>query len=270
MTEVRQKKNSTAAETVVGKVTSFTEHGAIGVMSFGPGSGVVTETSTYDSKRLQMRKVTAVSGSSSWSLANYFCSTGTEMDACSNNSGNVLKQEGFGGAVWSYSCDPLNRLKSAVEVVGGTEKWHQTMKYDAFGNRSVVNNAGTLMTQEKATPRVAQESDASPFDANNRWTGAQYDTAGNMLTSWDSGTEVGASRYAYDAEGKMKRAEVKYSASVTGVVEYGYDGEGRRVSKSVDGAVKTVFVYDAMGQLVAEYGETGAMPFSKGWVMAEL
>jgi RHS repeat-associated protein len=35
---------------------------------------------------------------------------------------------------------------------------------------------------------------------------------------------------------------------------YAYDGDGRRVKKTVNSGTPTVYVYDAMGELVAEYG----------------
>lgn len=82
------------------------------------------------------------------------------------------------------------------------------MKYDPYGNRSVVNDAGTLLTPELATPQVSSLVDPSPFDTKNRWTGAQYDQAGQQETSWGNGSAVGSAKYFYDAEGKMKRAEV--------------------------------------------------------------
>jgi RHS repeat-associated protein len=47
---------------------------------------------------------------------------------------------------------------------------------------------------------------------------------------------------------------------VNGSSSYAYDGDGRRVSKTVSGTT-TTFVYDAMGQLAAEYGGT---PVSAG------
>jgi YD repeat-containing protein len=35
---------------------------------------------------------------------------------------------------------------------------------------------------------------------------------------------------------------------------YGYDGEGRRVTKRTPDGTITKYIYDAMGALVAEYG----------------
>jgi len=44
------------------------------------------------------------------------------------------------------------------------------------------------------------------------------------------------------------------SSAVAGAVSsYAYDAEGRRVTKTAGGQT-TVYVYDAFGQLVAEYG----------------
>jgi YD repeat-containing protein len=76
-------------------------------------------------------------------------------------------------------------------------------------------------------------------------TNYAYDRAGN-LTQEPVGTNL--QTYAYDAEGRL--AKVNNTAGV-----YTYDGEGRRVKKT-DGASTTVFVYNAMGQMVAEYSNT--------------
>ena len=57
--------------------------------------------------------------------------------------------------------------------------------------------------------------------------------------------------YAYDAE--HRQTSFDGGASSSGGADYYYDGEGRRVKK-VAGVVTTIFVYNAAGQLVAEYG----------------
>jgi hypothetical protein len=53
----------------------------------------------------------------------------------------------------------------------------------------------------------------------------------------------------YDAESHQVRAD---GGAVAGGADYSYDGDGHRVKKVV-GTAATVFVYDAMGRLVAEY-----------------
>jgi RHS repeat-associated protein len=108
---------------------------------------------------------------------------------------------------------------------------------------------------------------ASDFDAKNRnapntacgssdpGSGWRYDCVGNIVRDLSNGT------YAYDAENR----QVAYCPGqwnptlctttwATGNTVYSYDGEGRRVQeKRSDGTVAT-FVYDAGGQLAAEYG----------------
>ncbi|MEW5980665.1 MAG: RHS repeat-associated core domain-containing protein [Acidobacteriota bacterium] len=57
--------------------------------------------------------------------------------------------------------------------------------------------------------------------------------------------------FAYDAENR----QVSFTDTL-GTVTYGYDGEGRRVEKIQSGE-KTVYVYNVLGQLIAEYREQG-------------
>jgi YD repeat-containing protein len=61
----------------------------------------------------------------------------------------------------------------------------------------------------------------------------------------------------YDAENRQ--VTVTNAQSVTAT--YAYDGDGRRVKKTVNGNT-TTFVYDAAGQLAAEYG--GPAPVESG------
>ncbi len=59
--------------------------------------------------------------------------------------------------------------------------------------------------------------------------------------------------FGYDAENRL----ITSTQPNTGAIAYAYDGDGRRVLKTV-GNTSTVFVYDAMGQLAAEYGPSTA------------
>src|SRR2546421_1102958 len=79
---------------------------------------------------------------------------------------------------------------------------------------------------------------------NNRWlgTGADYDSAGNQ-------TALPSRTFTYDAENRL----VASTQPNTPAISYSYDGDGRRVMKNVGGAI-TTYVYDAQGQLAAEYG----------------
>lgn len=60
---------------------------------------------------------------------------------------------------------------------------------------------------------------------------------------------VGSNRtFTFDAENRVVTAIIPNIGAIT----YACDGEGRRVSKTVTGLAGSTFVYDAMGNLVAE------------------
>ncbi|HWS90103.1 MAG TPA: DNA/RNA non-specific endonuclease [Pyrinomonadaceae bacterium] len=160
------------------------------------------------------------------------------------NSGNIQSQSITVAAQGSepelrlkqeYEYDALNRLRSAQE--GGGAVWRQTFDYDRFGNRE-VNAAGT--TDSIELPRL------NISGSNNRITAAGYfyDEAGNL-------TDEPGHTYKYDGEGKLSEHDGGPQAFPAGG-GFGYDGEGRRITKK-EGATLTLFVYNALGQLVAEY-----------------
>ncbi len=89
----------------------------------------------------------------------------------------------------------------------------------------------------------------NPYNsANNRLLSGKYDAAGNQ-------TEVGSYSLLYNAENQQTQAVDNVSE---GQVSYGYDGFGQRVTKSNNGQVSTVYVYDIFGQLAAEYNSFAA------------
>jgi RHS repeat-associated protein len=84
---------------------------------------------------------------------------------------------------------------------------------------------------------------------NNQLTTGSYDEAGNQKS-------VNGNIITYDAEGRQ------VSVSGAGVNEsYVYDSDGKRVEKlPADGSSTTVFVYDALGRMAAEYATAPATP----------
>jgi len=69
--------------------------------------------------------------------------------------------------------------------------------------------------------------------------------------------------YKFDAENRMVASCPSSDGPTTctnqaaaGRTLYGYDGEGRRVTKQTANATPTTYIYDAMGDLAAEYGGT--------------
>ena len=138
----------------------------------------------------------------------------------------------------------MNRLGSITET-GGATNWNRAYAYDAFGNR-----AATGQNVFANTPQSVSDFNA----ANNRLTApwASYDPAGNLSAFLKLGFEWSA---GYDANNLQRFYCAATTAACTAAnasAQYQYDGDGRRVKK-LQGARTTVFVYDAFGDLAAEY-----------------
>ena len=220
---------------------SYSSHGAVSAMSLSyiSGSPKMTEQTSYNS-RLQSTKMEMRKGGTNELLLGLDYGYGTTA-----NNGNMQTQGiRIGGTVtatWTmnqtFTYDALNRLDLATETGG----WSQDLEYDRYGNRWV--SGGIIVPGNEAlTPQSPQAFIA----ATNRLSTSVYDTSGNQ-------TQDGAGRsFTYDAENRMLTFNGTAAA-------YAYDGDGRRVKKT-DGTGTTVFVYNAGGQLVAEYSSGGAQP----------
>ena len=154
----------------------------------------------------------------------------------------------------TYYYDALNRLCGAAEAAtaGGAvgrsslsgNNWQQNYVYDAFGNRALLAGGfGTTGNTQAQVGSISASAVAGIF-ASNRWIGATPDTGGNVTTLYAGGPQP-----AYDAENRVKTV----TESTMPGISYLYDGEGRRVLKTV-GSVTTEYVYGAAGELVTEYG----------------
>lgn len=165
--------------------------------------------------------------------------------SASQNNGNVLNQsisQGTASFTQSYGYDGVNRLQSASE----SGVWGQTYVYDKAGNRAVLTGS-TLAGASNLTPQTSSTTSV-PYDSANRWLGTSYDGAGNL-------TGVSTKSFVYDAENRQIVANDSVGpASAT----YTYDGDGRRVTKTVNG-VTTIFVYDPLGRLAAEYAAASTL-----------
>ena len=214
-------------------------------------------------------KSVSLSGVSLLALGLSFCPG--QAASCSTNNGNLLSQTishaqiGTSGqpdyeAAFSQTqlyttYDEVNRLVSFSEGSGVRRGYG----YDRYGNHWVdvdpAKSAGLPLSP--LTPSGTAATGPNWYSGgNNRMTGVGYDAAGNQ-------TQLSPFTLGYDAEGKQSNA---VSAS-NGSAAYEYDGEGRRVRKWLCpnggacsaltvGAQKTQYVYDAFGQLAAEYGGT--------------
>jgi RHS repeat-associated protein len=174
-----------------------------------------------------------------------------------HNDGNVrtqtIKSPGVAlPFVQTYAYDELNRLKSATETNGAASTWAQVYSYDKVGNRTLA--AGTTFP---AALNAANNPSVNPDDNRISSPGYAYDAAGNLLCDPShpcAQSPAFTPFYTYDADNRLRAAG--------GGSSYAYDGDGRRVKKVRSGVATTVFVYDALGRLVAEYGDEPVPPQS--------
>lgn len=135
----------------------------------------------------------------------------------------------------SYGYDAYNRLNSEQE---GT--WSQAYKYLEPGNWYISTNSGLVLSPFAPTSASAYNAKNQLVSMNS--TTATYDPSGNQYSAGGFGFTV-------DGEGRLK------TSTINGVeTDYTYDGLGRRVRKATASAgTNSVYVYDATGQMVAEY-----------------
>lgn len=230
----------------------YAVHGGVEAMRLGNN---LWEHTTFNS-RLQPEQIGLGTASTNSNVLKLDYGYGT-----TNNSGNVQSQTitlpGLTLAQ-TYSYDALNRLETAAETNAtapclnqdgvATSCWKQKFAYDVFGNRR--------FNTSETTPNVLGEN-PTISEVNNRivQAGYEYDAAGNLLCDPAhpcSGTSNLVPYYVYDAENRMVMVGGGANPYSGTAATYSYDGDGKRVKKVV-GIVMTVFVYDATGQLVAEY-----------------
>lgn len=201
----------------------YSAHGGPASMSMGNN---LVQTTRFNS-RLQPIEIKLIQGAATQFSLQYDYGS-------SANNGNVLSQTITTPGVTfiqSYTYDTLNRISVAQENNGAS--WKQSFLYDRFGNRR-IDTANT--TPNVAGPNPAIDQATNQYSAGQ---GYDYDEAGNLIQEPGNG-------YTYDAENRLVRLNGNAAT-------YLYDGDGRRVKKTV-GTATTIYVYNASGQLLAEYG----------------
>jgi YD repeat-containing protein len=93
------------------------------------------------------------------------------------------------------------------------------------------------------------QSGYNPYNSSNQLLEAAYDAAGNVQ-------HVGSLWTSYDAENRLTASADTISQAQ---LKYAYDGNGARVQKSLSGGGTTTYVYDALGQLAAEYSPANTL-----------
>ncbi|MFN0103373.1 MAG: RHS repeat domain-containing protein [Bryobacteraceae bacterium] len=164
----------------------------------------------------------------------------------------------------SYVYDAANRLDKACEAntgvtgctVNSSATWTgagygQAYGYDAYSNRWIepTGTVPTLILQP--TSAAAFESSTNRF--NTALFGGTYDGAGQMTAQFAASTSIIRADEKWDAAGQRVESLYTYSG-VSNTNTMVYDGLGNRVKKNNPVVGDTVYVYDAFGQLAAEYG----------------
>lgn len=232
---------------------SYAAHGGVTAMTLGNN---LIEGTTYNNRMqpVQIRLGTAASPSSTLKLDyTYGVRVSGVLDVTKNN-GNVERQTiSFTGlnAEQNYTYDALNRLKTMSETGG----WSQTYSYDRYGNRWV--SGGTIPNPQQ-TPQTQMSFDALTNKIKpSVMTGFGYDGVGNLTSDPTTPTNG----IDYDGENR----QTSYTKTGVGATSYGYDGDGQRVKKVTGSpAVTTIYVYDVMGRLVAEYNDSQQQPTGGG------
>jgi RHS repeat-associated protein len=219
-----------------------------------PFNNGVTETHAWND-RLQH---TGVSAGNLLSLNFYPCDQGLTQCASGNN-GKIWRQNiSVGGAFKAsqeYRYDAVNRLYAVGEQTttgfspscsDTSAVWSQQFNYDAAGNRTVSCRSGNAISPPWEVSSISASSNKI---LDTGWT---YDAAGNIIVS------PYAPSITYDAENRQVAFCSQLSQGTctpAGLTQYVYDGSGQRVQKVTSSGTVT-YLYDAFGNLAAEYGGT--------------
>jgi RHS repeat-associated protein len=236
---------------------SYAPHGQIEKLRLGNGRW---ETTQFNSRRqiTQIGLGYSDSNTGFWKTNyEYGDWNGTTLDTQKNNNSlarqtitvpTIAPATGF-TAIQTYNYDSLDRIKSATETIGGGQTWKQAFNYDRFGNRNFDTNNTTILSNES---NIAKITNPEILTSNNKFKADQdndgqpdylYDLSGN-LTKNAQGRD-----FTFNAENLQTTAAGNGLSMV-----YSYDGNNKRVKSynAVTGQT-TIFVYDAEGDLAAEY-----------------
>jgi RHS repeat-associated protein len=250
-------KQTGTGEFVFADAFSYAPHGQLQNVRFGNRKW---ETSKFNS-RLQVMQVGvghSVTDTGLW-RANYDFGTweGATLNTHRNN-GSLAREtitvptigtsSGF-TAVQSYSYDLLDRLSSAAETISGVPTWKQAFAYDRFGNKNFDLSNTTIQSVQST---VAKITNPEILPSNNQF---KKDQDGDSQPDYDYDSSGNLKRNAQGIDFTFNAENLQTTATGSGIsFVYSYDGNNKRV-KSYDAINNetTIFVYDADGDLAAEY-----------------
>ncbi|HEY0426708.1 MAG TPA: RHS repeat-associated core domain-containing protein [Pyrinomonadaceae bacterium] len=251
LSRIYGQANPNAAERTYANSFSYTADGKIQRLKLGSGRW---ESAKFN-PRLQVTELslgTSDGNGSLWKLNYEYGELNADGSISqTKNTGNIAKQTvSFSGLanpfVQTFRYDSIYRLTEAREVTGTganpATNWLQTFGYDRFGNRTSFSQTGNGI----AALQPAVDAATNRFSAGQGYT---YDFNGNLIQD--------AEGRQFTFNGENKQIKVVQAGQIKG--EYFYDGEGKRVKK-ISNLETTIFVYDGIGKLVAEYSTAAPSP----------
>jgi hypothetical protein len=208
--------DQTRGVTVANGMT-FNAAGELLTRTLNPGTNGISESFSY-SNRLQLNQTTASVASTS--VMNFSYNYGT----ATTNTGRVLSRTDAIQPEHSmiYGYDSIYRLGQAISQ---DASWDISWGFDVWGNRTGQTPRGL------ATSKVGTQLSSYTGNRNSTFS---YDLAGNQ-------TNDGLHNYTFNAENQITQMD-------GGAAVYVYDGEGRRMKKTV-GSETTYFFYGPGGIL---------------------
>jgi RHS repeat-associated protein len=152
-----------------------------------------------------------------------------------------------------YSYDGVGNVDSIIDHINSQN--NSTMQYDSLDRLTVADGpwgAGAF-TYDSIGNRTSKDINGQNLTytygtSDNRLNGFSHDPNGNII---DDGNFI----YGYDSENRLVQV-----TNGTDVITYAYDGDGRRISQTVNGET-TIFAYGVGLNILTEFSGTGVPKF---------
>jgi YD repeat-containing protein len=215
-----------------GETTSY-QYGGTGLNDFGNNLVKLTDARgneylfTYESRNRKTAMIYPDGSHENWAY-----------DA----AGNVLTYTTRAGQVKTSTYDILNRL-TAVDWSDSTPD--VTMTYDAVGRLLTMNNGVSALSYTyNDANQLTSETQNINGAAGPAVVGYSYNADGTRATMTYPDGQVLS--YAYTGRNQLGSISVNGAAPL---VTYGYDGDGKLISKALENSTATTYTYDDVERL---------------------
>jgi len=175
-------------------------------------------------------------------------------DGYDGNGNRVYKDDGLGIRT-KQDYDPLNRLKTTIQDLGGADAATTTYAYDTRDNLRTVVDPGTVTDPLGLATNYTYDDLNNLTDLDSPDTGHThytYDAAGNRISQTDNRTPSVTSTYTYDRINRL--TAVTYPTTSLNVT-YAYDQPltgcvtAGRLTTMTDATGSTAYCYDRRGNV---------------------